>query len=591
MFRKLAWELTLTYLLIIIFSMGVLGTYLLGYLDDYFTRYTGNELFTQAYTIAEAWPRTQQLETLTRKETYFYRGIITRLSNQTGSQVVILSERGSPVWNWPQSIPYDPNISLRSEVKSAMKGKPAAGNMEGYLSSAYPIKETSSDGKETRVIGVVYVSRSKTYLQSIILELRNRFFTGFLISLAVSLILSIVFSHYITKPITEITRVAENMAKGELNQRAGVSGRNEIGVLAQRFNMMAEKLQGTLEALMDERNKLSAIIDNMAGGVVVVDIAGNIIMINNTAMKLLGLRDPEILEKNISRVMPGHSLLHLLEDSENHREVHGQLEEFPDERAVDAHITPLFSKTSRPIGMVIILNDVTEFRRLDQMKTEFVSNVSHELRTPLASIKGLAELLLDGALKEDRAEEFLDSINKEVDRLTRLVKDLLDLSKMESGMVKMEKHPVNMEYLTTQVLKRLTPQARKKQILIVADLKCDTPAYANMDRVQQVLINLIDNAMRYTPEGERIIVRLMKKDDFCRVEVEDTGPGISPENMERVFERFFRADRARARHGGGFGLGLAICRQIIENLNGTIGVNSIPPAGTTFHFTLPLMKS
>lgn len=570
--------------------MGILGTYLLGYLDDYFTRYTGNELFTQAYTIAEAWPRTLQLETLTRKETYFYRGIITRLSNQTGSQVVILSERGSPIWHWPESIPYDPNISLRSEVKSALNGKPTAGNMEGYLSSAYPIKETSSDGKETRIIGVVYVSRSKIYLQSIILELRNRFFTGFLISLAVSLILSIVFSHYITKPITEITRAAENMAKGELNRRAGVSGRNEIGVLAERFNMMAEKLQGTLEALMDERNKLSAIIDNMAGGVVVVDIAGSIIMINNTAMKLLGLRDPEILGKNISRVMPGHSLLHLLEDSGNHGEVHGQLEESPGERAVDAHITPLFSKTSRPIGMVIILNDVTEFRRLDQMKTEFVSNVSHELRTPLASIKGLAELLIDGALKEDRAEEFLDSINKEVDRLTRLVKDLLDLSKMESGMVKMEKHPVNMEDLTTQVLKRLTPQATKKQILIIADIKCNTPAYANMDRVQQVLINLIDNAMRYTPEGEKIIVRLREKDDLCRVEVEDTGPGISPENLERVFERFFRADRARARHGGGFGLGLAICRQIVENLNGTIGVHSEPPAGTTFYFTLPLMK-
>ena len=590
MFRKVAWELTLTYFLIIIFSMGVLGTYLLGYLDDYFTRYMGNQLFTQAYTIAEAWPRSQQVETLTRKETYFYRGIITRLSNQTGTHVVILSERGSPVWNWPPSVSYDPNISLSAEVKSALEGKPMRGSHDEYLSQAYPIKEITNEGKDTRIIGVVYISRSKTYLHSIIIELRNRFFSGFLISLAASLFLSLIFSYYITKPITEMTKAAESMTKGDLNTRARIMGRNEIGILALRFNAMAEKLQGTLEALMGEKNKLSAIINHMAGGVVVVDTGGEVIMVNSTALKLLGLRDTKVLGKKISRIIPGHSLLHLLEDSQFNREVHGPLEEMPDDRSVDAHITPLFSEKDIPIGMVVILNDVTEFHRLDQMKTQFVSNVSHELRTPLASIKGLAELLIDGALKEDCAEDFLDSINREVDRLTRLVKDLLDLSKMESGMVKMEKHPVNMENLIVQVLKRLTPQAKKKNLIIVADMKCKKPAFANMDRVQQVLINLVDNAMRYTPRDNKIFVRLLDKGDHCKVEVEDTGPGISPENLERVFERFFRADRARARHGGGFGLGLAICRQIIDNLNGTIGVHSEPPNGTTFYFTLPLVE-
>lgn len=589
MFRKIRWELTFTYILVILFSVGVLGIYLLGYLNDYFTRYLANELYAQAYNIAEAWPRRQDLSSLSRREGSFYRGIITRMSNQTGSHIVILNERGAPIFFWPKSSSPDPGISIVPEVKIAMMGKPASADTPEYLAQAYPIKETSQDGGETKIIGVVYITRSKTYLHSILLEIRNRFLVGLLISLGVSLLLALVFSHHITKPITEITKTAENMAKGDLNQRANVTTTNEIGVLSQRFNFMAEKLQGTMEALMSEKNKLSAIINHMSGGVLVVDTGGEIIMTNRTALNLLGLREKDVVGKKISGVIPGHSLLHLLEDANYRREIHGSLEEMPDEKSVDAHITPLFADESKPLGVVVILNDVTKFHQLDRMRTEFVSNVSHELRTPLASIKGLAELLIDGALKEDRADEFLNSIDREVDRLTRLVKDLLDLSKMESGMVKMEKHPVNMEDLIRQVLIRLTPQAKKKNIIITADLNCDTPAIANMDRIQQVLINLIDNALRYTPKGEKIFVNLRKKEHDCLIEVMDTGPGISPEDMERVFERFFRADRARTRHGGGFGLGLAITRQIIENLNGTIGVRSNPGKGTTFYFILPLV--
>jgi two-component system phosphate regulon sensor histidine kinase PhoR len=590
MFRKISWELTFTYILVILFSVGILGVYLLGYLDEYFLRNMQSELFTQAYTIAEAWPRSIDLSGLSRRETNFYRGVMIRMSNQTGSRIIILTDRGAPVWYWPESSKPEPGIAILPEVKLALEGKPAGGGGMDYLSQAYPIREIGEGGG--RIAGVVYVTRSKTYLQSILIELRNRFLTGFIISLALSLILSVIFSHYITRPIVEITRVAEDMEKGDLNRRAKVTTRNEIGALSGRFNLMAEKLQGTLVALMGEKNKLASIIEHMSGGVLVVDTTGEIIMTNRTALKLLGLRDNDITGKNIVRVIPGHSLLQLIEDAGYKRRIHGQLEEMPSERTVNAHVNPLFSENDQSLGAVVILNDITEFRLLDQMRTEFVSNVSHELRTPLASIKGLAELLIDGALKdEDRAMEFLESINREVDRLTRLVKDLLDLSKMESGMVKMEKHPVNMEELINLVLGRLTPQADRKKINITANLTSGVYSYANMDRVQQVLINLIDNALRYTPEGEKIVVKLSVREKNCLVEVSDTGPGISPEDMERVFERFYRADKARTRHAGGFGLGLAIARQIIENLNGTIGVHGNTPRGTTFYFTIPLLTS
>lgn len=591
MFRKITWELTLTYILVILFSVGILASYLLGYLDDYFTQYMGNELFSQAYIIAEAWPRREKMANLSRREMSFYRGIITRMSNQTGSYIVILNDMGMPIWHWPESRKPEPGISILPEVRSALIGRPLGNYGGDYLIQTYPVKDFSESGEKDQVVGVVYITRSKTYLQSILIELRNRFLMGFLIALGVSMILSLIFSHYITKPIVDITRVAEKMEHGDLNSRAKVTTRNEIGVLSKRFNTMAEKLQKTLQDLMGEKNKLAAIINHMAGGVLVVNTQGEIIMTNRTTLNFLGIRNPHIIGENVSKAIPGNSLLHLLEDSEYKREVHGPLEEAPESRSIDAHITPLFSEEGTPMGAVIILNDVTQFRRLDRMRTEFVSNVSHELRTPLASIKGLTEILIDGALHdEDKAEEFLESINREVDRLTRLVKDLLDLSKMESGMIVMEKHPVNLEEIVMQVISRLSPQSKKKNIQITAHLKCRHAVFANMDRVQQVLINLLDNALRYTPPGQKVFVRLTEKGEYVLVEVEDTGPGISSEDMERVFERFFRADRARARHEGGFGLGLAISKQIIDNLNGTIGVYSFPPKGTTFYFTLPLIK-
>jgi two-component system, OmpR family, phosphate regulon sensor histidine kinase PhoR len=588
MLRKISWELTFSYILVIVFSIALLGIFLLNFVESYFTENVRQDLYRQAQLIAESWPKSIRIRETPSREIRYFWSMVDRISNQTGYRIRVLTDRGISIYDTGGE--EEPDISIRDEVISALSGTPKAGKTEMDFTQAYPVYDYSIPGTERQIIGVIYICRAKTYLDSILSYVKRQFYLGFSISLIVSLMLSLLFSHYITKPVTEIIKQTDRITRGNLEQRVEVNTRNELGTLSEKFNLMAEKLQGTLNQLMGEKNKLATIINTMAGGVLVIDEEKKLVMINKTAVQMLGLRDTDIIGKKISTIIPGSPLLLLIEDSELKTETRNTMESMADGKSVDTWISPLFSDEERLSGAVIILNDITDLRRLDKMRTEFVSNVSHELRTPLASIKGLAELLIDGALEEEKAKDFLESINREVDRLTRLVKDLLDLSKMESGMMKFEVHSISTGEAVEQVIKRLRPQAGKKNISIVTSLECHQPVRANMDRVQQVLINLVDNSIRYNRKNDKIIVRTQQRDDYCLVEVEDTGPGINPEHLARIFERFYRADRARSREHGGFGLGLAISQQIVENMGGIIGVNSTPGKGTTFHFTLPLDK-
>jgi two-component system, OmpR family, phosphate regulon sensor histidine kinase PhoR len=590
MFRKISWELTFSYILVIVFSMAVLGIFLLNFVESYFHENTRQDLYRQSQLIAESWPKSIRMKEAPSREIRYFWNMVDRISNQTGYRIRVLTDRGISVYDTGGD--EEPDLSIRDEVISALSGTPRGGKTDAGFTQAYPVYDYAIPGTERQIIGVIYICRAKTYLDSILSYVKRQFYLGFSISLLISLVLALIFSHYITRPIAEITKQTDRMAGGNLDQRVKVNTRNELGTLSEKFNLMAEKLQGTMNQLMGEKNKLATIINTMAGGVLVIDEEKKIVMINKTAVQMLGLRDTDIIGKKINTVIPGNPLLLLIEDSELKQETRNTLESMADSKSIDTWITPLFNDEDRLFGAVVILNDITDLKRLDRMRTEFVSNVSHELRTPLASIKGLAELLIDGALEDEKekAKDFLESINREVDRLTRLVKDLLDLSKMESGMVKFEVHPISVNEAVEQVVTRLTPQAGKKNIEIIKNLDCCQPVMANMDRIQQVLINLVDNSIRYSRKKDKIYIRTQHKDDCCLIEVQDTGPGINPEHLVRIFERFYRADKARSREQGGFGLGLAISQQIVENMGGTIGVNSNLGEGATFHFTLPMDK-
>ncbi|MHB2020880.1 MAG: ATP-binding protein, partial [Candidatus Xenobia bacterium] len=378
-------------------------------------------------------------------------------------------------------------------------------------------------------------------------------------------------------PLRKITAAAERMAQGDLSQMVQVRSSNEIGFLARRFNYMASELRRRNSELEEERNKLVAVLTNMAGGALLIDPQGQIVIKNRSAMQLLGAQEVNPDEEKLAPLMG-------IIDNAVRSKASGS-EELPLPYGRVAHVmwTALHSEEQELIGFVMVMNDITELRRIDEMRREFVTNVSHELRTPLASLKGLAEILLDGALKEEEGKRFLRSINREIDRLTRLVKDLLDLSKIESGLVKFEVREVDLHALVEDILQRM--ERRFDTFRLRSEL-APSRVLADSDRVEQVVINLLDNAIRHTPPGEEIRIQITSDGEHQQVTVENVGSGIPSGELSRIFERFYRIDKHRSRDLGGTGLGLSISRHIVERLGGRIWAES-NGRETRFIFTLP----
>lgn len=281
MFRKIGWELTFTYIFLVVFSMAILGFFLLNFIEGYFAENLKQQIYQQAQLVAEGWPEEGSFGKNFVDEIHFYWDMVDRISHQTGSRIRILNHRGAPIYDTGGDRELD--LSIRPEVQKALSGIPAEGETKTQFAQAYPIFQYLPQRKKPEVVGVVYVTRDKTYLHAILSYVRGQFYAGFLISLLLSVFLSLMISHYITRPIVDMAKKAELMAEGDLSQRTRVKMNNELGLLSEKFNDMAEKLQGTLNQLTEESNKLSAIIENMAGGVLVVDKNFEIVMINKTA--------------------------------------------------------------------------------------------------------------------------------------------------------------------------------------------------------------------------------------------------------------------------------------------------------------------
>ncbi|MBE3587735.1 MAG: phosphate regulon sensor histidine kinase PhoR [Thermoanaerobacteraceae bacterium] len=400
--------------------------------------------------------------------------------------------------------------------------------------------------------------------------------------------------HGVVSPLNEINEAAREMARGRLDRELRIYSQDEIGELARNINNMARQLRETISIITEERNRARAILDSMADGVIALDREGHVLVINPVVEELFDLRQEECQGKNILGVIRNYDVERILQKALNKQEPISEEVKIigPEPRIFRLHATPLKGPGQETGGVVVLLRDVTERRKLDQMRTEFVANVSHELRTPLTSIRGFVETLLDGALEDPAtARHFLEIMNKETERLTRLVDDMLYLSKIEERRVVHRWQPVDLEDIINRVVSLFRPQAREKEINLSVELPRQLPrVQGDPDLLAQVLINLVDNAVKYTPARGRVTIRAATLEDKVRVEVEDTGIGIPAESLPRIFERFYRADKARSRELGGIGVGLAIVKHIIRAHGGKIEVESTPGKGSLFSFTLPLDK-
>ena len=388
------------------------------------------------------------------------------------------------------------------------------------------------------------------------------------------------------RAVQSVTDGARQLAAGQWNYRAAAAAADETGELAAAFNAMADSLRATVQQLSDERNTLSAVLATMADGVIVTEPGGRVLLLNPAARELLNLQrdDPE-----------GSPLIALVSDHEIHRLVsqcqaeqsrqQGEVAMLQPRRHLSAIATPL-AESSAP-GVLLTLHDLTRIRQVETSQKEFVSNVSHELRNPMASIKAIVETLESGALSEPEvAADFLGRMRRDVDRINNLVNDLLELSRMESGQFVITPEPGPLLPLALSVKGQFQETAAAKAVDLTIAVPEDLPLLmADGDKLSQVLVNLVENALKFTPPQGQVLIQARALPDWVEVQVKDSGVGVAPQHLPHLFERFYKVDRSR--RDVGTGLGLAIVKQSVEAHDGRITVASREGEGCTFTFTIP----
>ena len=392
--------------------------------------------------------------------------------------------------------------------------------------------------------------------------------------------------YFVSKTARSVRSVvdgARRLADGDFEHRIPPVPTSEASEMADSFNAMAATIRNMVRDLSGERNKLSAVLNTMADGVVVLEPNGTVVLMNQAAQWLLGIRttDPVGI-RLVERVRDSELIEVITVALESGQPRHGELEMLHRGSFVSVIATPLSGDGSE--GVLLMLHDLSNLRQIETTRREFVSNVSHELRSPLASIKALTESLQDGALDEPEvAADFMERIQRDVARMGSLVDDLLALSRLESGQTPLNLGPLDIGALTEDLVESFS--TRSNGVRIDQTMPADLPLVTGDEgMVRQVLVNLLENALKFTPDGGRIGVGAVAGDEFVEVRVKDTGAGIPPEHLPHVFERFYKVDRAR--RDGGTGLGLAIVKHIVQVHGGDVSVESREGAGSTFAFTL-----
>ena len=430
---------------------------------------------------------------------------------------------------------------------------------------------------------VVYAQMNASSMQASLAQTTRTIIVAVFLALVLAILMAYIFSKTITEPIRQLTAKAKLFASGDLKQTVEVLSEDEIGQLSENFNYMASELNKTIGETFREKNKLEAILHNMTDGVISFDKNGEISHANTVAAEMLEVDKLDFTLDMFTRKYD----LELDEPSDNDEDGRAvQLQyTFPvGEKYINAGFSPYFNESEEIEGIVVVLQDITKQKKLDDMRKEFVANVSHEMRTPLTTIKSYTETLMYGAIDEkDIAMDFLSIINTEADRMSFLVRDLLQLSRFDNKQVKFKFTKVYINELISENVRQNKIHAENKHQNLILELYPDDYAYvvADRDRVNQVINNITTNAIKYSPENATVKIYVTEDKNYYKINVSDTGMGISKEDLPRIFERFYRVDKARSRAMGGTGLGLAIAKEIMEGHDGKLTAESEVGKGTT----------
>lgn len=445
-------------------------------------------------------------------------------------------------------------------------------------------------------IGYVRVAVSRAALEDRLKHVRTLVFVGTGVAGMVMLLLGYLLARRITAPVGKITRMAQAISGGDFSQRLEVPVPDEMGALAEALNSMTRQLKDRVNAIEMDRQKLSAILSSMVEGVVAVDEEERIVHINEAAGRILNCDVSQAMGKaiwEIAGVSEVSSVLAAAMKSAHPKRLEVRLDGGEQPRCLDLYATPLRNESDEVVGAVVVIYDVTELRRLEAVRRDFVGNVSHEFKTPVTAIRGLVETLLDDSgMDPATRKRFLKKINAQAFRLSTLVTDLLTLSRLESDRAVLEKETLDLRTVVSNSFQSMLAAAEAKSLTPVSQLP-DYPVSVTGDResLGQSVDNLLDNAIKYTPANGKITLRLSVEKDRARIDVADTGIGIEPVHQARIFERFYRADKARSREVGGTGLGLSIVKHTAMAHGGEVMVQSMPGRGSTFTVFIPLAQN
>ena len=473
------------------------------------------------------------------------------------------------------------NHRARPEVAAALVGR------SGRSERASPTLGEAMLYVATPTLGgsgirVVRLAQSIARIEGVVAGTRFLVVGGCGVALLMAIVVSVLSARSTRRAVSELTDVARTLAAGDFSRRAVVPSKDEVGALCDAMNQLAEALQQSVGRLGEERDLLTAILDGLEEGVLVVGPDGRVLRTNPALSRSLGA-GVSAQDQPFSRVGLAELEEALDECLRETRVVNRELSLEKPSRRLLVSVAPL--RTGR--GAVALFHDISAIRRLEAVRRDFVSNVSHELRTPVTALRAAAETLLAGAMHDPtQAASFLAMIHRHAERLSNLISDLLDLSRLESGEMKLSSAVVSLARVAEEALLAVDEHARRKHLkvdAVVGALTCRGDPRA----VEQVLVNLLDNAVKYTPEGGAITVRAERDGARVRVSVADTGPGIGEKHLERVFQRFYRVDPGRSREVGGTGLGLAIVKHLVEQMGGEVLAESVVGQGSTFSFRLP----
>ena len=602
-------QLTLRYIGIVLVVLLAMYFYLATMLKDSMSHRITSELEIQA-----ALTRAFLIEKLPAKDNFTYKAIdplVNRLG-ETGKARVTFIDLEGVVWGDTerdgQALREMDNHLKRPEVQDALQfGK---GIRDRYSDTtqtefryyAMPIyrnaNSQASPDEESTLIGICRVALPMEAVNTAIDNLRRIVLLASVAGLTLAIVFSIFSTKIITKPIEKLTQMTQSVAAGKIDTRVPVDSKNELGQLSRNFNLMADRVQEQIDKISEEHRRLETILTDMGEGVLLVNGAFEITYANPMAISMLSLPDVYVGKAliEINRIPELHTLLQAAEQTEAVAFAEIRLGNLTEPEA-EVTVVPV----STGEEYVIVIHDVTKERQLERIRADFVANVSHELRTPLTTIQGYAETLLnEDTPRSKTSEQFIVKILTHSSRLSRLVSELLELSRLESGDVELKRTRCHLNTFHDPILEVFEPILEESELVLKWEVPEDLPAVSvDQQLFMQVLANLIDNAIKYTPDGGRITVsaEIRASEAFedtnitskeIIVHVQDTGIGIPMESQPRVFERFYRVDKGRAREMGGTGLGLAIAKHIALRHNGRIWLESTLGEGSVFHVAIPL---